>query len=230
MDSEVIFLYTGPMIKILLFLTLFISSLSFAKEYPYNELMTKDYDEMQASVRKGVLQAKKAAREKQKEGDEDGADQEAISLLRDTVQFILSRPDKDFMVSKLMPLVRKELVNYGAFEVSLETVATQAIMTLKSDKAATTTKSTAVFILENLMSEIKPEIELKPEFKKIVEQIRDAKIKIPDAVAADRKMTSMFKTISPSDTAKDILEKMKTMPKKRDSSKRAEKTLKDQED
>jgi len=223
------------MIKFLLSLTLFISSLAFAKEYPYNELMTKDYDEMQASVRKGVNDAKKAARERQQEGDEEGADQAAISELRDTLQLILSRPDKDFMVSKLIPLVRKELVNYGGFEVSLETIATQAIMNLKSDKSSVSSKSTAVFVLENLMSEIKPEIDIKPEFKKIIEQIRDAKIKIPDAVVTDRKMTSMFKTVSPSETAKGILEKLK---KKEDEqkadakkkSKKEEKTLKDQEE
>lgn len=224
------------MIKFLLSLTLFISSLAFAKEYPYNELMTKDYDEMQASVRNGILTAKKAAREKQQEGDEDGADEAAISHLRDTLQLILSRPDKDFMVSKLIPLVRKELGNYGAFEVSLETVAKQAIMNLKSDQSSVPSKSTAVFVLENLMSEIKPEIEVKAEFKKIIEQIRDAKIKIPDKVVTDRKMTSMFKTVSPSDTAKDILEKLKKKEdaqkaeKKAEPSKKSEKTLKDQED
>lgn len=215
------------MIKFLLSLTLFISSLGFAKDYPYNELMTKDYDEMQASVRKGVNLAKKAAIQMQKDGDEDGADQAAINHLRDTAQFILSRPDKDFMVSKLMPLVRKELVNYGAFEDSLETIATQAIMHLKSDKAPTRTKSTSIFILENLMSEIKPEIEHKPEFKKIVEQIRDAKIKISDEVVTDRKMTSMFKTVSPSDMAKDLLEKAKAKPVSQ-KSKKAEKTLDDE--
>lgn len=241
MDSVANFLYTRPMIKIILSLTLFISSLGFAKEYQYNELMTKDYDEMQAVVNKNIKAAKKVALEKQKEGDEDGGDQAAVAILRDTTQFVLSRPDKDFMVAKLMPLLRKELVNYGAFEDSLTTISTQAIMNLKSDKAPTSTKSTAVFVLENLMSEIQPELDSKPEFKKIVEEIRDAKIEVPRAVRTDRKLTSMFKTSSPSETAKELLKKLAASEKKKQKAAKEEakkaksekmpaKTLEDQDE
>lgn len=237
MDSVAIFLYTRPMIKIILSLTLLISSSAFAKEYQYNELMTKDYDEMQSSVHKGIKAAKKVALEKQKEGDEDGGDQAAVAILRDTTQFVLSRPDKDFMVAKLMPLLRKELTNYGAFEDSITTISTQAIMNLKSDKAPISTKSTSVFILENLMSEIQPELDSKPEFKKIVEEIRDAKIEIPRAVRTDRKLTSMFKTSSPSETAKELLKKVAEKEakaakdaKKAKAEKKTSKKLEDQDE
>ena len=237
MDSVAIFLYTRPMIKIILSLTLLTSSLSFAKEYQYNELMTKDYDDMQSTVHKGIKAAKKIALEKQKEGDEDGGDQAAVAILRDTTQFVLSRPDKDFMVAKLMPLLRKELTNYGAFEDSLTAISTQAIMNLKSDKAPTSTKSTAVFILENLMSEIQPELDSKPEFKKIVEEIRDAKIEVPRAVRTDRKLTSMFKTSSPSETAKELLKKVAAIEakatkdaKKAKSEKKSSKKLEDKDE
>lgn len=186
---------------------------------------------MQSSVNKGLKAAKKAALEKQKEGDEDGADQAAVAILRDTMQLVLSRPDKDFMVSKLMPSIRKELVNYGAFDDSMATLTTQAIMNLKSEKAATTTKSTSIFILENIMSEVQPELDSKPEFKKMVEEIRDAKIEIPRSVATDRKLTSMFKTVSPSETAKGLLLKLNVKsPKKEGTPKKAEKTLQERDE
>ena len=57
------------------------------------------------------------------------------------------------------------------------------------------------------MAQVQPLISRQPEMRAIVEKIRDAKIKIPDDVVNNRKLTGMFKTQSPSAIAEKILAK-----------------------
>ncbi|MCB0407173.1 MAG: hypothetical protein KDD34_03150 [Bdellovibrionales bacterium] len=181
-----------------------------AEKFKYNELQIKDYDEMTKKVNEYIAHAKDLAIKYQEDGDDETGDQKAIEALSEALTYILSRPDKDNMVSKLLPLIRKELLNYNSFETSLSLVATDAITALQIKKLPVNYRATYVFVLENIMSQVKPLISTNPEMRSIVQKIADAKIDVGDDVKKDR-LDKMFKTRSPSDIAVDLL---KTNPVK----------------
>jgi hypothetical protein len=179
-----------------------------ADRYKYSELQIKDYDEIGALVKDKVKKAMKVFREKGDAEENAAPDQAGVEELRSALHLILARPNQDNMLAKLMPEVRKELSNVNAFEDSLSSLASEAIEGLRNEKLPTVFRSTYLFVLENIISEFKPEIRDKAELRKIFEKIRDAKLAIPKDVTKDLKLRSMLKVESPSERAKQILEKL----------------------
>lgn len=212
----------NKMVFFIVALSLIFSPSIFASRYKYNELMLKDYDEMSRLINERIAQAKKiSSAETQTEDESSGqgrspSDNEAIAILRDGLLLCLSRPDKDNMLAKLIPILRKELINYSAFEDSLLAIANDAIAALKTASAPTATKSTYLFVLENIMAEMKPQLHEKKEYRSTLEKIRDAKIEVSKDVVKDRKLRSMFSTESPSDLAATILNNPPPRPKAED--------------
>lgn len=182
----------------LFFLLAFLdSSLSVAESFIYSDLQMKNYDEMQASVKKLVTEAEQVA-------DED-MDQ-AKSKLKDALQLILSRPNTDNLVSQLVPAVRTPLRNIDAYESTAQEIAESAILVVKNKKSANSNIATGLIILENIMSELKPDIKSSKTSLAIFTSIRDAKIKVSDKVKTELRMRAMIKlTESPSDIARKII-------------------------
>lgn len=179
---------------------------SFASgKFKYNELEIKNYDQMQIKVHDYVRKAQNLAIKNQEKGDDEAGDQLAIDTLSTALQFILSRPDKDNMVSKLLPEVRKELSNYNAYETSLQLIATDAITAIGIKKLPVAYRATSVFVLENLMSQLRPQIDTNKSFRGIVEKIKNSKIKLSKEIVNNRKLVGMFRSISPSETAEKLL-------------------------
>jgi len=196
-------------------ITLFFAGLlatsTFAENYKYNELMIKDYDEMSKLVHLHIKKAQKVSGE-----DENELDSEAIDILREGLKLVFSRPNSDNMIAKLIPDLRRELVNYQAYETSFEPMAKNAIEIVKSKNAATITQSTALIILENILSEIRPEVERgNANLRKVMEQIRDADLELSTAVIKERKLRGMLKSLNPSDEAKTILKAIDKAAKKK---------------
>ena len=180
-----------------LFLTLFTST-SFAKVYDYKQLQSKDYDEMIGIIRDQIKQAKKSAND-----DDESA---ALFHLKEGLRIIMSRPNTDNLIPKLLPEIRKELVQFEAFDDQILELVNEAVDRVQDEKATTTGRATALFMLENIMAEIKPEVGTNEKYKSAYEKIRDAKIKVPKEAKSDRKIRGMFQTESPSEKAKKILE------------------------
>jgi hypothetical protein len=177
----------------------------------YSELQIKDYDEMREMMNERIKNAHKILKESDKEdgGDNDTPDAEAVEQLRNGLILVLSRPNQDNMLGKLMPDIRKELSNLNSFEDTLASIASEALDGLANDKLKTVQRSTYWFILENILSEFKPEAADKDEFKNMFIKIRDARLDVPKQVTKDLKLRSMFKVESPSERAKRILEGFK---------------------
>jgi hypothetical protein len=187
--------------KEFLILGLLWSCISNAGGYVYSDLRMKDYDEMQSEVRSRITSAEQVA-----DADMD----DAKSKLKDALQLILSRPNTDNMVSQLVPNVRTPLRNVDAFEITLNEIATQAIADAKNEKLPPKNAATAFIILENLLSELKPEAKTNGEIGKIFLSIRDARIKVPDRVKSELKLRAMIKDPgSPSEIAEKIIGKKK---------------------
>jgi hypothetical protein len=175
----------------------------------YNELQIKDYDEMKKMVETQIQKAKEITIQSQEEGDAESGDQMAIDELTKALKLIFSRPDKDNMVAKLAPGIKKELVNYNAYTDALNGIATDAIASLEMDKLPVVYRATAIFVLENLMSEIRPELVDSKDMLSIVKKIKKANIEISKDVRNHRKLTGMYNTTSPSETAEKIIAKVK---------------------
>jgi hypothetical protein len=187
-------------ISLMLLGTLPLSSTAHAESLEYSRLMILDLDEMRTSVKEKLDEA-------QMHLDEDTTE-DAQGSLREAIKLILSRPNSDNMVSQLMPDVRGKHREAGGFEESLDEIVTTAIEALTKGKEPASRKSTNVFVLENFMSEFKPDAISNPKIKSVFEKIRDAKIKIPKDVAKDLKLRSMRQVnSSPSAVAEKIIGK-----------------------
>ena len=151
-------------------------------------------------------------------GDDEGHgnDAAAVEQLREAMKLIYSRPDSDNMVAKLTSEVRRELLSYSAFEDTVASVANEAINNAKNTNNSPSVQSTALFILENVLGQIRPEIANNNNqlLRRVMEKIRDAHIKISEDVFKDRKLRGMFKTNNPSEVADEMLKKMPKEKKK----------------
>jgi hypothetical protein len=169
----------------------------------YRELIIKDYDEMLAMVKKHTVAAHKLVINSENNPDwERDARLELIKAER----ILLSRPDSDNMVSKLASDVRREISAFGAYDDLLQTLTNEAISAFKEDlHLPTQVQTTYLFMLENLMSEMKGQVADDPRARQMLAQIRDAKIEVPYDVTRERKLQGMFLTDPPSEEARRIL-------------------------
>ena len=171
-----------------------------AASLEYSKLQILDLDEMREKIQ--VL------RNDAEVLIEDDEDTEATQKLREAFKTILSRPNGDNMVSQLMPMIRSRLRDLNAFEDTLMGLADEAIYALTQGKEKPTRKSTNLIVLENILSEFKPETESNKEIKKVFEKIRDAKIEVPKEVKNDLRLRGMYKArTSPSKVAEKIIGK-----------------------
>lgn len=174
------------------------SETSTTGDFNYAALQLKDLDEMRAVVNKQI----KKAEQYLKEEDED----QAIVALQSAMQYILSRPNRDNMVSQLVPDLRSKLRELDALEPSLNRITEAAISKIKNKNLPARARATQYFVLENLLSEFKPETQVNEEMKKIFVKIRDARIKLDGSIVNDMKMRAMYKRPdSPSDIAARII-------------------------
>jgi len=193
------------------------ASLCQAKLYKYSELEVKNYDEMSKIVHEKIRLASRIDLKKQRQSDKKGRSDydefESIEVLKDSLRLIFSRPNKDNLVEKLLPDVRRELNNYGAYYDSLNDIVVEAVNGV-SQKIPVVYRSTFIFILENVMSELRPDLKGSDEVKKIFTYIRDANLEIPNDVKLDRKLRSMYRSDSPSLTARKVLKAAQPKKKK----------------
>lgn len=170
----------------------------------YRDLLLKDYEEMLAMVKGYVNKAHKIVGDSDTNTEwEHDAKLEMIKAER----LILSRPNSDNMVSKLVVEVKREMGEIGSYDDVLEAITHEGVQAFNGDlNLPVPMQTTFLFVLENLMSELKPEITEDPRQQALMEQIRDAKIKVPYDVMAERKLQAMFLTENPSEEAAKILD------------------------
>lgn len=183
-----------------------------AKLYSYSDLHLKDFAEMSKMVQQKIDAALDLIQQNEDEelsvSEESArdavADQKASEHLRDALQMILSRPDKDNLVEKLLPDVRRQLKNINSYDYTLESIAGEAIRGVKSETTQVKYRVTYLFLLENLMAELQPRVDDSPLAQRIFQKIRDAKIEIPKKVFHERRQR-MYKQFSPSAVAEAVL-------------------------
>lgn len=176
---------------------------SWGPNYKYNELLTKDYDEMLAMVQ-GMV--KKAHQATTREDDSSAGDGEAVEYLGRALKLIFSRPNSDNMVTKLVGEVRRDLQGFNSYEDVVSGITDEAIRLSQNEEAPIITQSTALVELENIMAEIRPEVQNgNHALRRIVQNVRNADLRMSDEVKRDRRLRGMFRTTNPSDEARNIL-------------------------
>lgn len=168
-------------------------------------------EQMNALVVKKIKKAQEIQKQ-QEVNDDEGLKVEpaAIDQLKDATRLVFARPDQDGSREHTFARLRRELTDLNALEEVLNSLTKESLDALKDDSTNTPReKATYIFVLENMMAEIKPEVSTNTQFKKIIEDIRDAKIEISEKVRNQQLLRSMNKPISPSETATRILPKKK---------------------
>lgn len=193
-----------------------ILSLSFAStgwskvEYDSDSLRMKNAEQLNALVLKKIKKAEDIQK-KQDVDDDLGivAEPDAIEALQEALMIVLARPDQEGARANAFARVRRELTDLNSFDQVIKDVVKESINGLKEKSTPVREQATYIVILDNLMAEIKPDVGSNALFKKLVEDIRDAKIEISDKVRSQQLLRSMTRPVSPSKTAETILPKKK---------------------
>ena len=131
---------------------------------------------------------------------------------RKTFMTIFSRPDRDQVNQRLIKNLRsKPFINDNYFSL-LKVIARQSSLSLKNKNRSPIERATHFYILENIIGELRASITKSSESQKILEQIANANIKIPQEVHQERYIRALQpQTASPSSIARQILRKIKKM-------------------
>lgn len=176
-----------------LILTLFGSFASAGLLFNYTQLMTKELDQMNQLVMDKIAESRKT------EGGK-------VVPLREALQAVYSRPDRDGLIDKVVGNLRSELDEHEAWEETLNKLTVEALNALRNPKAFNPkVQVTYQIFLENLISELKPLIQPGSFERGLVEKIRDAQIKLSSQASAERQLRMMKDVQSPSELAAELL-------------------------
>lgn len=175
-------------------------------EFDSTQLMMKNADQVNALIQARMHKAAniQAAQEDDPDADGIAVETEALSALKDAMRIALSRPDQDGSRTAMFSRVRRELADLNAADIVIRDLAQEAMDALGAERPAKV-QATYVYLLENLMAEIKPDLGANPGYRKIVERIRDANIEISRSARSQLLLRTMSKPISPSDTAAKLI-------------------------
>ena len=152
-----------------LLLSLFVTSSAWAKvEYDSSQLMMQNSEKVTELVRKRIQRASEV-QEQQDESATVMAEPEALEYLKDAMRIALARPDQDGLRGILFARIRRELSDLNSTEVVLSQLADESLAVLNDKKAVVAHHATYILVLENLMAEIKPELEKNKTFQQFLQ-------------------------------------------------------------
>ncbi len=206
----------------LIALLLLVPSFSMAGlKFPSDRLKVMDIETLQRIVATNLNGAQRAVAQPIDDetggfGDESPANSytrdEGAKLLQESLELIFARPEQNHATSVIYSNVEGVAIEYGGIYQFLERIVNQALKTLDQsgrDKGLLRDQNTYVYILNNLMAEIKP-IALSKEgekYKELIVKIRDEDIDFTDALKSYRILNSMSNIANPSKVAEQIVGK-----------------------
>lgn len=209
----------------LLALLLLLPSLSMAElKFPSDRLKVMDIETLQRIVATNLNGAQKAlSQDINLDSDDPYADkgtpseftrEEGAKLIQESLELIFARPEQNNATSVIYSNVEGIAIEYGGIYSFLEQITNQALETLDKsgkDKALLRDQNTYVYILNNMMGEIKP-LALTPEgkeYKNLIKKVRDEDIDFSDSLKSYRVLNSMSNITNPSKVAEQIIGKKK---------------------
>lgn len=159
--------------------------------FNYAELQMRDIDEFEAF-----------AHEKAKESEEA----KSLDILVMALEVVLARPDlKDGVLRKTLPILKQAMDDQKAEAKAFMKVADRAIAALKKPEGDKTKQISYFFVLENMMSELKPRLKNDKWTRQVIEKIRDSEVELSPEAKKENRWRSMKKVSNLSETASKIL-------------------------
>lgn len=205
----------------LLALLLLLPSISMAElKFPSDRLKVMDIETLQRIVATNLNGAQKALMNgvdtegqfTDKSPESQYTRDEGAQLIQESLELIFARPEQNGATSVIYSNVEGVAIEYGGIFQFLEKIVMQALETLDrsgKDKNLLRDQNTYVYILNNMMSEIKP-LALSKEgevYRKLIEKIRDEDITFSDSLKSYRILNSMSNITNPSEVAEQIVGK-----------------------
>lgn len=163
--------------------------------FSYSKLKLWDLDQMSELLQQKVKQFKKT---------------NTLLPLEQGLEICLSRPDEDSLVEKTISIIKNPLDDNNAWESTVETLVDKSINRIKSNGVHPSDQVTAGVVLENIISEFKPDFSKQyesPGFEtRIIERIAAAELEFSRAAAKERKLNLMRTSLSPSGIAERLIE------------------------
>lgn len=174
-------------------LFLLVTPFASAKTPTYHQLALKDLDQMAALVKNKIKDAHQSP---------DSTD---MAPLKEAVRDVYSRPDDDAMIEKVIGPLRSEIDDLDGWDTVMTELVDESLATLKNPKGVKADEQvTHIIFLQNVIATLKPKKE-GGVAKKLLEQIRDAKIENSKEIRDERKLRMMKDAASPSDVAAQVL-------------------------
>ena len=202
----------------LLALLLLLPSFSMAGlKFPSDRLKVMDIETLQRIVATNLSGAQKALNQgAETEGQfmendtNEFTREEGAKLIQESLELIFARPEQNNATSVIYSNVEGIAIGYGGVYSFIEQIVNQALNSLDKsgkDKALLRDQNTYVYILNNMMGELKP-LALTPEgknYKKLFTRIRDEDIDFSDSLKSYRILNSMSDITNPSKVAEQIV-------------------------
>ena len=176
-------------------------------EYDYNQLQLMDSEEVGHLIYERL---------KASQGDQNGdgenlvsSNEELVPGLLDCVRIILSRPDQDGTRNRMFGKLATQLRGLGKYQTVIRQLTAEALFGLDEAEIEPRKKVTYLVLLENLMSEMAPDLKADKFNRYIMLKIKEARVVVSDSVRNYYLVQSMKKAVSPSDTADLQLKKYK---------------------
>ena len=187
-------------------------------KFPSDRLKVMDIETLQRIVAMNLNKAQAAAKRGTR-GEAFTKDGEPITrltkeegalLIQESLELIFARPGQNRATSAIYSNVEGVAIEYGGIYGFLKKITKEALRSLDKsgkDKSLLTDQNTYIYILNNMMGEIKP-LALSEEgskFRKLIVKIRDEDIDFSDSLKSYRILNSMSQMANPSKLAATIV-------------------------
>ena len=173
----------------------------------FHELHIKGYEQMSSLIEPWIEKAGKINQEIPREIQiEQGGSPEIKQAVQEALIIALSKPGHDNTVSRLVQNIQRRTGVYSDFWSVMDNISKKACSGVKSEDRSPLERATYFYILENIISELRPYVENSDPAKNILSFIQHADIKIPPSVHSERYIRVLEpQTLSPSKLAKKVL-------------------------
>ena len=186
-------------------------SISASLDYFFDDLQAKDFSQMKQLTDPWTSKTQYPQAERQDNDSfviaDDMSEEDHDAYLSKALTLILSRPPRDNVVQRLFQHIRRKVKLDRLYPI-LMNITRKACIGIKNKKRSALERATYFYILENIITEIRPYINKHKPARAILHLIRTSRISIPDDVHRERYIRALEpQTSSPSKLAEELLER-----------------------
>ena len=177
-------------------------------DYFFDDLQAKDFSQMKELIDPWTAKTQEPHLESQDETFlTDISEEDNAAYLNKALTLTLSRPPRDNVVQRLVQHIRRK-VKQEQFYSILMNITRKACIGIKNEQRSAIERATYFYILENIITEIRPHINKHKPAQAILHLIRSSRISIPHDVHRERYIRALEpQTPSPSKLTEELLKR-----------------------